>query len=59
MFVLREFPSYSEIYRDYWMYGFWYERLGAITLWIMLTLFLAGMVVIGIFSVISIIGFFF
>ena len=59
MFILREVPGYSDIYRDYWMYGFWYERFGAIVLWIMLTAFIIGMILIGILSVANIIGFFF
>lgn len=39
---LRPVESYSEIYNKYWEYGFWYEKIGAIILWIINTIILTG-----------------
>lgn len=47
--------SYSEIYYKYWRYGFWYERVGAILLWIGNTITLLGYFLIIALIIINII----
>lgn len=39
---IRSMVSYSEIYNKYWRYGFWYEKIAAILLWIGNTMTLLG-----------------
>lgn len=56
--IIRPVESYSEIYNKYWKYGFWYEKLAAIYLWIGTTITLLGCFIIFTLSVINIILFF-